>query len=251
MIPKVIHYIWLGGKEEPKILQKCKATWKKYCPDYEIKRWDESNLNIYEIPYTQEAIDAKKYAFASDYFRFKILAEEGGIYLDIDVKLLKPLDDFLNEKCFMGFEKGVKPKINPGLVCGAEPGSEIMKALQNSYNYEHFVDKQGKMNLKTICDRSTEVLKKYGLEAVDKTQKFDNFTVFASEYFCPMSFLKNDKKITKNTYSIHLYASTWMKAPFLQRLKYRFLKFIGEKNANKLKKIFKKDKNTQNDKQTD
>lgn len=250
MIPKIIHYIWLGGKEEPKILQKCKASWKKHCPDYEIKRWDESNLNIYEIPYTQEAYDAKKYAFASDYFRFKILAENGGIYLDIDVKLLKSLDKFLDEKCFFGFEKGNEILVNPGLVCGCEQDSEIMKKLQNSYNYEHFKDKNGKLNTKTICNRSTETLQKFGLKPVDETQHFENFTVYASEYFCPMSFLKNDKKITKNTHSIHLYASTWMKAPFLQRLKYRFLKLIGEKNAKKIKKILKRDKKSQNEQKT-
>lgn len=240
MIPKIIHYIWLGGKEEPKILKKCKESWKKYCPNYLIKRWDESNLNINKMPYTKEAIEAKKYAFASDYFRFEILAKEGGIYLDIDVKLLKSLDTFLQEKCFMGFEKGLNIKVNPGLICGCEPNSEIIEELQNSYKNDTFKSIEGKLNLKTICDRTTEILQQHGLSTVDKTQKFDKFTIYSSQYFCPMSFLKNDKKITKDTHAIHLYASTWMKAPFLQRLKYRILKMIGSRNTEKLKKLLKK-----------
>ena len=105
MIPKIIHYIWLGGKPLPKIAEKCIASWKKYCPDYEIKRWDETNLNISQYQYAQDAYDAKKYAFASDVMRFDVLYKYGGVYVDIDVEILKPIDDLLDTSSFTGFEK--------------------------------------------------------------------------------------------------------------------------------------------------
>ena len=241
-IPKIIHYIWLGGNPEPKILNKCKKTWQKYCPDYEIKRWDESNLNINESKYAKEAYDSKKFAFASDYLRLKILYDEGGIYLDIDVELLKSLDDLLDQKCFMGFEKGNILEINPGLICACEKQSSIIKEILDTYENEKFINKDGSFNLKTICTRTTNLLKTHGLTVENKTQTFDEFTVYSSDYFCPMSFDKLTKKITKNTHSIHLYYASWMKNPTWQRIKFRIRKIIGEKNANRLKNIIKKDK---------
>ena len=105
MIPKVIHYVWLGGKELPPIAKKCIASWQKYCPDYEIKRWDETNLDLDKYQFVKDAMKAKKYAFASDVFRTDIIHKHGGIYLDIDVELVKPIDELLSLDCFMGFSK--------------------------------------------------------------------------------------------------------------------------------------------------
>ena len=92
MIPKIIHYIWLGGKPLPKIAEKCIKSWQRYCPDYKIKRWDESNLDLDKYQFARDAYDAKKFAFASDVLRTDILYQYGGIYLDIDVELLKNID---------------------------------------------------------------------------------------------------------------------------------------------------------------
>ena len=96
MIPKIIHYIWLGGNPLPEMVEKCIKSWEKFCPEWEIKRWDESNLEIDFCKYCKQAYNEKKYAFASDALRFKIIKENGGVYLDVDVELLKPLDDLLN-----------------------------------------------------------------------------------------------------------------------------------------------------------
>ena len=73
MIPKIIHYCWFGGKPLPELAKKCIASWKKYCPDYEIKEWNESNFDLNACTYVKEAYDSKKYAFVSDYARFDIL----------------------------------------------------------------------------------------------------------------------------------------------------------------------------------
>ncbi len=92
MIPKKIHYCWFGGKEKPEDVKRYIASWKKYCPDYEIKEWNESNFDIHENDYCREAYEAKKWAFLTDYVRLKALYEEGGFYMDTDVEVVKSLD---------------------------------------------------------------------------------------------------------------------------------------------------------------
>ena len=104
MIPKVIHYCWFGGNPLPDSVRKCINSWKKFCPDYDIKQWDETNINLHENAYVLEAYQAKKWAFITDYVRLKVLVEYGGIYMDTDVEVLKPIDVFLSNHAFSGFE---------------------------------------------------------------------------------------------------------------------------------------------------
>ena len=207
MIPKIIHYIWLGGKPLPKIAKKCFASWKKFCPDFEIKRWDENSLNLEANKYVKQAFEAKKFAFASDYFRFEILYKEGGIYMDIDVELLKPIDDLLSSECFTGFE--TKNSINPGLIIGAEKGNVDIKNLMNSYNNDNFLKQDNTQNLTTICERTFLYFKEKGLKEKDETQKVSTAKIYASEYFNPTNLSTQKIKITKNTYCIHHYNASW------------------------------------------
>ena len=206
MIPKVIHYIWLGGNPLPKIAEKCMASWKKFCPDYEIKRWDESNLNLDICKYCREAYDAKKFAFASDVLRYYILLHEGGIYLDIDVELIKPIDEFLSDGCFTGFER--ENSINSGLIAGAEKGNEDIKNLFERYKDEHFVV-DGKLNTKTVCERAVEYFVQKGLVLNNKTQKVSTTTIYAAEYFNPTNLDTQKVRITNNTHTIHHYNASW------------------------------------------
>ena len=207
MIPKIIHYIWLGGKPLPKIAKKCIKSWKKYCPDYEIKRWDETNLDLDCCAYVREAYDAKKYAFASDFFRFEILYKEGGVYLDIDVELIKNIDRFLSNKAFTGLEYG--NTMAPGLIFGAEKGNEDLANLVDMYSKIHFVNNDGSLNLTTICEFSTNYYEQFGLKRENRTQTIKNLTVYNVEYFCPIDYRTNKKHITENTYSIHWYKASW------------------------------------------
>ena len=206
MIPKVIHYIWLGKGPLPKIAKKCMASWQKFCPDYKIKRWDESNLNLDLNGYTREAYENKKFAFASDCLRYDILLREGGIYLDIDVELLKPLDEFLSNKAFTGFE--CANSIAPGLIFGAEKGNVDVKNLLDAYKKEKFVV-GGKLNLKTICERAVEYYTSLGLVQNSQTQTVGTTTIYATEFFNPTNLSTQKTTITPNTHSIHHYASTW------------------------------------------
>ena len=104
MIPKIIHYCWFGRGEKSKLAQKCIDSWKKYCPDYEIIEWNEDNFNIEMNGYTRMCYNQKKYAFLSDYVRLLVVEQYGGIYFDLDVELVKSLDDLLKHEAFFGFE---------------------------------------------------------------------------------------------------------------------------------------------------
>ena len=104
MIPKTIHYCWFGDNPLPELAQRCIASWRKFLPDYEIREWNESNYDVRKIPYTAQAYEAKKYAFVSDYARFDILCQHGGIYFDTDVEVIRLLDDILERGAFAGGE---------------------------------------------------------------------------------------------------------------------------------------------------
>ena len=118
MIPKVIHYCWFGRNPLPPFAVKCIESWKKFLPGYEIKEWNEDNFDVNIIPYTQEAYEARKYAFVSDYARFYILYHHGGIYFDTDVEVIKSIDDIIERGAFMGCENEAKPVCgNPRPVC--------------------------------------------------------------------------------------------------------------------------------------
>lgn len=213
MLPKVIHYCWFGRAPLPRLAFKCIESWKKYFPDYEIKEWNEDNFDVNMIPYTQEAYVQKRYAFVSDYARFWILYNYGGIYFDTDVEVIKPMDDIIVHGAFMGCETIVKKEIpiyvNPGLGLGCEAGHPIYHDLLQLYSTLHFIDSDGKQNLKTIVQYTSEYLVGLGLEKIDKIQNVGNIYIYPKEYFNPYDYDLNKIIITNNTRTIHYFAGTW------------------------------------------
>ena len=223
MIPKIIHYIWLGGKPLPELVNKCIESWKKYCPDYEIKRWDESNLDLNKYQFAKSAYEQKKYAFASDVFRFDILKQCGGVYLDVDVELVSNIDALLKDEFFVGFEGG--NIINPGLIMGANKDCEILQDMIEIYKNATFdVNNTPKL---TICVFTTNYLqKKYALKLDNSCQELSKgIKVYSSDYFCPYNNVTNKFKKTKNTLSIHWYNASWFTPK--QKLKMKFKKFLN------------------------
>ena len=134
MIPKKIHYCWFGRNPLPESALKCIASWRKFFPDYEIIEWNEDNFDVISIPYTAQAYEVKKYAFVSDYARFKILYEQGGLYFDTDVEVIRPMDDIIVRGPFMGFEVNPNPQrpygaVGAGLGIAAEKGMTLYKSI--------------------------------------------------------------------------------------------------------------------------
>ena len=229
MIPKIIHYCWFGGKPLPKSAEKCIASWKKYLPDYEIKRWDESNFDVNAIPYTREAYAACKYAFVSDYARFWILYHYGGVYFDTDVEVIRPIDDIINRGGFLGVESNRNGiyTVNPGLGFAATQGTAVIGEMVNLYSTLHFINTDGVSDLKNIVEITTDYLSSKGLQNTDEIQDCCGFTIYPKDYFCPIDYDTRELKITENTRTIHHYAESWV--PRSTRFKNALSRLCGKR----------------------
>ena len=229
-IPKVIHYCWFGKGEMPKLAKKCIKSWKKYCPDYEIICHTEEDFDMSQNRYVYEAYQAGKWAFVSDYARLKIIYDNGGIYLDTDVELIKPIDDLLENKGFMGFdEKGI---VATGLGFGAEKGNKIVCEFLKDYDDISFVLADGSYDLTPCPDRNTDTLKRLGMDLENTNQTFLDVVFLPKEYLCPMDYYTGKKDITKNTYSIHHYSASWTSK--VTKRTTHLKRIIGVKMYNKL-----------------
>ncbi|HFU5879312.1 glycosyltransferase family 32 protein [Enterococcus durans] len=222
-IPKIIHYCWFGSNDIPESVARCIESWKKYCPEYTIMRWDEKSFDVSAYKFTSEAYKKRKWAFVSDFARLKVVDEYGGFYLDTDVELLRSLDPLTKLRGFMGLESF--DCIASGLCFGAEKGNKHIKALLDIYrNFDYQEISCGKI--------TTTYFRTIGFQYKNTIQELDHFHIFPTEYFCPQ--LPGTRKIrtTENTYSVHYYNASWFSEKGLTKeIKYRriFINMIIKK----------------------
>lgn len=207
MIPKKIHYFWFGGNEKPKSVQKCINSWKKYCLDYEIIEWNETNFDIHCMPFVEQAYEAKKYAFVSDVARLMVVYEYGGIYMDTDVEVIKPLDDLLDNRAYMGFEND--ENVASGLGFGAEAGMPFFKEHIDVYKNWNFINDDGTYNQIGCPKVATDLFKTKGIILDGSEQTVCDIHIYPAEYFNPYDSLTGKFTKTPNTYSIHWYNASW------------------------------------------
>lgn len=244
MIPKIIHYCWFGRGELPELAIKCIESWKKFCPEYEIIQWNEDNYCIEEkCDYVREAYAQKKWAFITDYARFDILLQFGGIYFDTDVELIKPIDDILQKGSFMGLESKaiiVENKIKSleaasGLGIAAEPNNKIYQEIVKGYEGRHFDKNKGGNDNMTVVAYVSNVLMKHSPTVLDTgIIRVGDISVYPPDYFCPLNYQTGELCITENTRSIHHYMASWFTEKekkwlyFEQKIKIKF----GSKNGD-------------------
>ena len=205
-IPKIIHYCWFGKNEYPPIMKKCLKSWQAYCPDYQFVLWNEDSFDVNSSEWTRQAYEAKKYAFVADYVRLRAIKEYGGVYLDIDQELIKPLDKFLPRRAFLGFMR--EDSVSMGII-GAEPNHPTICALFKHYDNREFIV-NGKQDLLPITDWVTERLINDGLKLNDSVQEITSgVVIYPREYFCPTYCTPPKSLTSKKTISIHHWAMTW------------------------------------------
>lgn len=243
MIPKIIHYCWFGRNPLPEKALRCIESWRRHLPDYEIVEWNEDNFDVNSIPYTAEAYAAGKYAFVSDYARFRILYEHGGLYFDTDVEVIRSFDDIVARGPFMGFETDCTPRlmgtVAPGLGLGAEAGHPIYKAFLDYYHNLRFLDKNGQPILTTIVIYTTEVLIRHGLENKPGIQTVDGISIYPAEFFNPFEWKTGLPRTTPMSHSIHWYAKTWMSSrqKVWQKIKYAANRLLGVRTITRIKRF--------------
>lgn len=208
LIPKKIHYMWLGGKELPYNLRKCMETWEEYCPDYEIIRWDESNYDYKKNPYMKQAYDCGAFGFVPDFARLDILYNEGGFYLDTDVELIRSLDSMRYQEAFCGVEKW--QILNFGGGSGAIKGHPMIKKFIDNRGKLSFIDNLGNQNRNTCGYYDTQVALSEGYVINGETQCINGLNIFAYDYFHPYDYMTGELTISDNTFSIHHFNGGWM-----------------------------------------
>lgn len=231
MIPKTIHFCWMSGDPYPSKIKKCLKTWRKVMPDYEIKLWNSENFDLAAAPrYVREAYSQHKWAFVADYIRMYALYTEGGIYLDSDVLVLKPFDDFLTHSFVSSLEyhptqiardgamemidsEGVRIKDGfvsgiqiQAAVMGAEPGIPFIKDVLDWYADKPFIKPGGELATDVLSPQIyARVAEKYGFRYIDRDQQLSqNIMIYRSEIFAG-----NRHEVTPASYAIHYCAHSW------------------------------------------
>lgn len=208
MIPKIIHYCWFGRGEKPELARKCIASWKKFCPDFEIREWNEDNCDYLTMPFMAEAYAAKKYAFVSDVMRLIVLEQYGGVYFDTDVEVVRDISPLLNDEGFIGFENN--RFVNSGQVMAAVPHQPIVQAMIDEYKKLHYMQPDSSA-MPVGCPRlNSDVLERFGLIRNGQEQIVAGIHVYPDDYFNPMDSTTGKLTKTENTYSIHWYSMSWL-----------------------------------------
>ncbi|CCI84430.1 polysaccharide biosynthesis protein CpsM(V) [Lactobacillus pasteurii DSM 23907 = CRBIP 24.76] len=200
MIPKIIHYVWVGGNPKSDAIKRCMKTWQKHLKDYQIIEWNEENFDIHQNAYLEQAYKAKKWAFVSDYIRAKVIYDMGGIYLDTDVLVLDDLHELLDNHAFVGFEN----KDNPfTAVFGAEPHHPLIAKMLEYYDDRNFeFDKNDQMAGVNTVSVSQILIKQYGVKTNNQEQMVaDDIHVYPDGILCNPS---------SQSKTIHVFTGTWM-----------------------------------------
>lgn len=211
-IPKIIHYCWVGGNPKPQSVLYCIESWKRFCPDYEIREWNETNYDFSKNEYMRQAYKARKWGFVPDYARLDIVYTHGGIYFDTDVELLRSLDPLLNQDGFMGFENTGDGEffVNCGHGFGAAPHNEVIRQARDLYDQVSFLKEDGTPNLLASPYFTTQSLRQLGLKQENRDQQLPGMMVYASDVLCPKNFRTGKVSRTSRTVSIHHFTASWV-----------------------------------------
>jgi hypothetical protein len=215
MIPKIIHYCWIGGAPLPPLAEQCIASWKKHMPEWELKRWDESNFDIAAAPlYVRQAYEVRKYAFVSDYVRLWALEKFGGLYMDVDFMVYRPFDELMDKySAFAGYEGSKRNPVMQGVIASEAHGAWVTDMLE-TYMDRKFILPDGRLDMTPNTSFFSDRLESQGFMPDGKEKDFylqdGTFMlhVFPVHYFCPV-LTTGENVRTEETYCEHMGESSW------------------------------------------
>jgi hypothetical protein len=208
-IPKKLHYCWFGGKELPEQNKRWMESWERLCPDYEIIRWDESNYDVNNHPYTRQAYKEKLYSFVADFARLDIVYQHGGIYFDTDVEIIKNLDVLLYDEAFAGFMNTTSIEFGSGH--GGVKHFEMFKVMMSFFDDASVYHFNGSLNMNPNMMCKNYTLRKYGLSLWNYPSVVNGMRIYPTDVFNPLA---NQQLLpvayTKNTMAKHYYDRNWI-----------------------------------------
>lgn len=228
MIPHIIHYCWFGGEPLTPLAERCIESWRKYAEGYQIKQWDESNFDLDSCSYVREAYKCRKWAFVSDYARFKILFEEGGVYLDTDVELIKPIGSVIDRGEFMACDtcyyykcdhmlsignkrNGIGLSVSTGLGMSFRKGSPMLKAIIDHYQGRSFIIDKDYYDKTTVVSLVTNLMIIEGFNPFDfSPQIIRGITIYPTGVFSATDIVTGESCASDNTVAVHHGAASWV-----------------------------------------
>lgn len=208
MIPRIIHATWLGGPVPAKF-ERYLESWRRVMPDYEIRI-----LGLDDIPHNAwvDAALAKgnRPVLAAHYARVDAVYRTGGIYMDLDVEVLKRFDDLLGERMFVGFEiEGDGACFANNAVFGAVAGHPFLKAALDymaAFPFDH-----PEVENETGPRMFTKLLVDRGWERGRGEARVGDIRVLDSPAFYPYSWEQtySPKCLRPETYAVHHWATSW------------------------------------------
>ena len=233
-ISKMIHSFWFSKDEKPISYQKCIESWKRYCPEYEIIEWNSDNYDVSKNQYMEKAYENKMWAFVSDYARLDVVYRYGGIYMDMDVEILRNLDDILYNKGFFSFDNDGYIDLGSGF--GAIKGLPFIKSLLDVYENIEFAMEGIKINPKVTIPQPARLLpyfQKLGYKQNNSLQIIDDMVFYSPDFFRVIDDTKHeDRKFSGNEYAVHWHHAGWFDSITAEERENRI------KIKNRLKEIF-------------
>lgn len=230
-IEKKIHCCWFSGEKKPDKYQACIESWKKYCPDYEIVEWNSKNYDFTKNRYLQEAYESKVWAHASDYVRLDVVYRHGGIYMDMDVELMRNIDELLNFKAFFCYDKACR--IDLGSAFGAVKNDALVGNLLSAYDNVTFLNPDGSQNRMHQPARLKNYFEKAGLRMDGRTEIVDERMFLSNKYLPSVDGSDNVRaRIRQVPYGLHWHHAGWNTQEELKRRE------DTNKIRNELRKIF-------------
>lgn len=233
MIPKIVHYCWFGGKPLPRLAMRCRDSWQKFFPDYEIKEWNELTYDVRQHPYTQYCYEHRLWAYLSDYVRLDVVERDGGLYFDTDVEVVKDPQDLLSScQAYFGWE--TPEYLNTGLGFAAEAHHPAIQAMLAMYDGLVVDGVYTADTLQGCPQLNTKALLPFGLRQDGTLQSVCDAQILPADYMCPFCDATGELKKTANTISIHWFSKSphgkmaaWrvkMLRPLRRMLTSRFIK---------------------------
>ena len=202
MIPKAIHYVWLGGAPKPLVVLKCIESWRRACPGWEMREWGDESLAGIGNRYLREAVEHRKWAFAADYLRLKILNDHGGFYLDSDLELMKPIDEFCELDFVTGFIDRPPNVLLNMCFLGAAKGNERIAEMLDEYERISFVRADGELDQTPNVVRFARYFASRGFDFSDAHATVE---LSPAERIYPVEWFNS-----REGYAFHHYAASWL-----------------------------------------